>query len=140
MIANLRDAWMELRPSGDYRPKADQFGLWPQSAAAPDALLCTQIKSCRAFLELQSVIKPTGIISGAIARNRKNWEIVADNLKKAGFRCGCTQARIKAGDNFGLWAAEREDAGSVIVHADEMLTAFLERQHGKSCVVPCFSE
>src|SRR5256885_7789872 len=32
------------------------------------------------------------------------------------------------GDKFGLWAAEREDAGRSIVHADQMRTAFLELQ------------
>jgi hypothetical protein len=29
--------------------KADQFGLWPQSAATLDALLCMQIKSSARF-------------------------------------------------------------------------------------------
>ena len=29
--------------------KADNFGLWPQSAATLDALLCMQIKSCLPF-------------------------------------------------------------------------------------------
>ena len=39
-----------------------------------------------------------------------------------------SQARIKASDNFGLWAAEREDAGRSIVHADQMRTTFRELQ------------
>jgi hypothetical protein len=68
--------------------KADQFGLWPQSAATLDALLCMQIKSCLPFSNSNPQSKPTGIIipAGRIAaRNRmKNWETVANNLSKAG--------------------------------------------------------
>jgi hypothetical protein len=41
-----------------------------------------------AFLELESAIKPTGIIMSAIARNRmKYWETTAENLSKAGWSC-----------------------------------------------------
>jgi len=39
-----------------------------------------------------------------------------------------SQVRITRGDNFGFVAAEREDAGRFIVHADEVLTAFIELQ------------
>jgi hypothetical protein len=61
--------------------KAEQFGLWPQSAAMLDALLWKQIKSCLPFSNSNPQFKPTGIIMSAIARNRmKYWEIIADNL------------------------------------------------------------
>jgi hypothetical protein len=36
--------------------KADQFGLWPQSAATLDASLCMQNQELPAFLELESAI------------------------------------------------------------------------------------
>jgi hypothetical protein len=49
--------------------KADQFGLWPQSAATLDALLCMQIKSCLPFSNANPQFKPTDIIMSAIARN-----------------------------------------------------------------------
>src|SRR5437773_7591682 len=69
--------------------KADQFGLWPQSAATLDALLCMQIKSCLPFSNSNPQFKPTDIIMSAIARNRmKNWEIIADNLSQAGWSYG----------------------------------------------------
>jgi hypothetical protein len=46
------------------------------------------------------------------------------------------QVRITTGDNFWVVAAEREEAGRFIVHADEMRTAFLElASDGKSCVL-----
>jgi hypothetical protein len=70
--------------------KADQFGLWQQSAATLDALLCMQIKSCLRLLNSNPQFKPTVTIMSAIARNRmKNWELIADNLSKAGWSWGC---------------------------------------------------
>jgi len=38
-------------------------------------------------------------------------------------------------DQFGLWPAKREDAGSFIVHADQELPAFLELE---SAIPPLF--
>jgi hypothetical protein len=69
--------------------KADQFGLQPQSARMPDALLWKQTKSCLPFSNSNPQFKPTDIIMSAIARNRmKNWEEIADNLSKAGWSWG----------------------------------------------------
>jgi alpha-beta hydrolase superfamily lysophospholipase len=60
---------------------ADQFGLWQQSAATLDALLCMQIKNCLPFSNSNPQFKLTDIITSAIARNRmKYWEIIADKL------------------------------------------------------------
>jgi len=56
----------------------------------------------------------------------KYWEVIADNLSKAGWNCGCISSTDHADRQFGVAAAEREDAGRFIVHADEKLTAFLE--------------
>jgi hypothetical protein len=48
---------MKLRLYGDYGWKRPtNLGLWPQSAATLDALLCMQTKSCP-FLELESAIQ-----------------------------------------------------------------------------------
>ena len=58
----------------------------------------------------------------------KHWEIITGNLKKAGWRCGCISDTDHRGRQFWIVAAEREDAGRFIVHADEMLTAFMELQ------------
>jgi hypothetical protein len=54
------------------------------------------------------------------------WEIIADNLSKAGWRCGCISSTDHDGRQFWVVAAEREDVGRFIVRADEKLTAFLE--------------
>jgi len=39
--------------------KADEFGLWPQSAATLDALLCMQIKSCLPSSNSNPQFEPT---------------------------------------------------------------------------------
>ena len=56
----------------------------------------------------------------------KYWEIIADNLSKAARRYGCISSTDHEGRQFWVVAAEREDAGRFIVHADEMLSAFTE--------------
>jgi hypothetical protein len=38
------------------------------------------------------------------------WEIVADNLKKAGWNCGCISITDHQGRQFWVVAAERDDA------------------------------
>ena len=56
----------------------------------------------------------------------KYWEIIADNLKKAGWSWGCVSA-IDANERT-IWIvdAHRDDGRRFVVHADEKLTAFLE--------------
>jgi hypothetical protein len=54
------------------------------------------------------------------------WEIIADNLKKAGWRCGCISSTDHKGRQFWVVAAEREHAGRFIVRADHRCTAYLE--------------
>jgi len=54
----------------------------------------------------------------------KHWEIIADNLSKAGWNCGCISSTDDDGRQFWIAAAEREDAGRFIVQADEKLTAY----------------
>jgi hypothetical protein len=54
------------------------------------------------------------------------WQIIANNLKKAGWNCGCIFKYGRRGPTVWVVAAEREDAGRFIVRADGKLTAFLE--------------
>ena len=56
----------------------------------------------------------------------KNWEIIADNLSKAGWNWGCVSAAIRTGERSGLLDAHRDDGKRFVVRADEKLTAFLE--------------
>ena len=56
----------------------------------------------------------------------KYWEIIADNLKKAGWSYGYVSAIDSQGRTIWIVDAHRGDGKRFIVHADEKLTAFLE--------------
>ena len=63
----------------------------------------------------------------AVARNRmKNWEVIADNLSRAGWSSGCVSALDSAGRTIWIVDAHRGDGKRFIVRADEKLTAFME--------------
>ena len=54
-----------------------------------------------------------------------DWEVVADNLKKAGWSWGCMSALHCEGQTIWIVGADR-DGNCFVVRADEKLTAFLE--------------
>jgi hypothetical protein len=56
------------------------------------------------------------------------WEIIADNLSKAGFSWGCVSAIDSSGRTIWIVDAHRDDGKRFIVRADEKLAAFLELQ------------
>ena len=56
----------------------------------------------------------------------KYWEIIADNLKKAGWSWGCVSAIDPSGRMMWIVDAHRDDGKRYVVRADEKLTAFLE--------------
>jgi hypothetical protein len=56
----------------------------------------------------------------------KYWEIIADNLSKAGCSWGCVSALDSQGRTIWIADAHRDDGKRFIVRADEKLTAFLE--------------
>jgi hypothetical protein len=56
----------------------------------------------------------------------KYWEIIADNLKKAGWSLGWVSAVDSEGRTIWIVDAHRHDGKRFIVRADEKLTAFLE--------------
>jgi len=57
----------------------------------------------------------------------KDWEIIADDLSKAGFRFCWVSALDREGRT--IWIADAHGYGRrFIVHADELLSAFVELQ------------
>jgi hypothetical protein len=56
----------------------------------------------------------------------KFWEIIADNLSKAGWSWGCVSAVDSNGRTIWIADAHRDDGKRFIVRADELLTAFVE--------------
>ena len=53
-------------------------------------------------------------------------EIIADNLRKAGWSWGCVSAIDSNGRTIWIVDAHRDDGKRFVVRADEKLTAFLE--------------
>jgi hypothetical protein len=56
----------------------------------------------------------------------KDWEIIADNLSKAGWSWSCVSAVDSEGRTIWIADAHRDDGKRFVVHADEKLTVFLE--------------
>jgi hypothetical protein len=56
----------------------------------------------------------------------KYWEIIADNLSKAGWSWGCVSAVDSRGRTIFVADAHRCDGKRFVVRADEKLTAFME--------------
>ncbi len=56
----------------------------------------------------------------------KYWEIIADNLSKAGWSWGCVSAVDSRGRTIFVADAHRDDGKRFVVRADEKLTAFVE--------------
>jgi hypothetical protein len=56
----------------------------------------------------------------------KDWEIIADNLSKAGWSLGWVSALDGHGHTIWTVDAHRDDGKRFVVRADEKLTAFLE--------------
>jgi len=56
----------------------------------------------------------------------KYWEIIADNLSKAGWSWGCISAIDREGRTIWIADAHRDDGRRFVVRADQKLTAFLE--------------
>ncbi len=56
----------------------------------------------------------------------KYWEIIADNLSKAGWSWGCVATVNCDGQTIFVADAHRGDGKRFVVHADEKLSAFLE--------------
>ena len=57
---------------------------------------------------------------------KRYWEIIADNLNKAGWSWDCVAAVTSEGRIIWVADAHCDDGKRFVVHADEKLTAFLE--------------
>jgi hypothetical protein len=57
---------------------------------------------------------------------KRYWEIIADNLSKAGWSWGCVSAIDSNGRTIWIADAHRDDGKRFVVRAGEKLTAFVE--------------
>ena len=94
-----------------------------------------QTKAIAAIGSVVRVIAPVHIISslplgsvktGRIRCVKRYWEIIADNLSKAGWSWGCVAAIDSQGRTIWIADAHRDNGKRFIVRADEKLTAFVE--------------
>ena len=67
----------------------------------------------------------------------KDWEIIADNLSKAGWSWGCVSALDSDGRTIWIADAHRDDGKRFIVRAEEKLTAFTELESAIRGVSSC---
>jgi len=58
----------------------------------------------------------------------KYWEIIADNLFKAGWSLGYVLAIDSNGRTFWIADAHRDNGKRFVAHVDEKLTAFVEEK------------
>jgi hypothetical protein len=56
----------------------------------------------------------------------KYWEIIADDLRKAGWSLGCVSPIDSNGRTIWIVDAHRRDRKRFVVRANEILAAFLE--------------
>ena len=84
------------------------------------------------FLEIANSVRYGSFVIAAWRANEaqsnrvRYWEIIADNLSKAGWSWGCLSAIDSNGRTIWIADAHRDDGKRFVVHADEKLTAFLE--------------
>jgi hypothetical protein len=64
----------------------------------------------------------------------KDWEIIADNLSKAGWSWGCVAALDCKGRTIWIVDAHRDAGKRFIMRADEKLAAFMELESAIQCV------
>jgi hypothetical protein len=64
------------------------------------------------------------------------WEIIADNLSKAGWSWGCVSAVDSRGRTIFIVDAHCDHGKRFVVQADERLTAFLELESAIRAVSP----
>ena len=57
---------------------------------------------------------------------KRDWELIADKLSKAGWSWGCVSAVDSKGRTLWIVDAHRDNGKRFVVQSDEMLTAFLE--------------
>ena len=63
---------------------------------------------------------------------KRSWEIIAENLSKAGWSWGCVSAIDSNGRTIWIADAHRDNGKRFVVRADEKLTVFLNWKRARS--------
>ncbi len=67
---------------------------------------------------------------------KRSWEIIAENLSKAGWSWGCVSAIDSNGRTIWIADAHRGDGKRFVVRANEKLSAFIELESAIRTVSP----
>jgi hypothetical protein len=70
-------------------------------------------------------------------RHGKEWEIIGENLSKAGWSWGCVSAIDSNARTIWIADAHRGDGKRFVAHADEKVTAFMELESAIRAAVNC---
>ena len=87
------------------------------------------LRKNRRFARAERTVKLNHAVlrkGATLVDNMKYWEIIADNLSKAGWSWGCVSAIDSNGRTIWIADAHRDDGKRFVVRADEKLTAFVE--------------
>jgi hypothetical protein len=81
----------------------------------------------------RAIVRPAASVCHCRAERKRSriqrvkyWEIIADNLSKAGWSWGCLSAVDRDGRTIWIVDAHRDDGKRFIARSDEKLTAFVE--------------
>jgi hypothetical protein len=83
---------------------------------------------------------PRGEQKDAQSLAAKDWEIIANNLKKRGWSWGCVSALDSEGRTIWIVDAHRGDGKRYVVRAHEKLTAFVELESAICVAIRLFTE
>jgi hypothetical protein len=65
----------------------------------------------------------------------KCWEIIGDDISKAGWSCGCVSAVDSKGRTIWIVDAHRDNGKRFVARSDEKLTAFLELERIRARII-----
>ena len=82
----------------------------------------------------------SALLHGKYGAAVKYWEIIADNLSKAGWSLGWVSAIDSSGRTMWIANAHRDDAKRFVVRTDDKLTAFLELESAIRVAADCLDK
>ena len=113
--------------------------IWPlneENRKAKIEQFAKEYGFCLSFYSRECVQFLKKNATGPGAARMKYWEIIADNLSKAGGSSCCVSAVDSNGRTIWIADAHRGDGKRFVVRADEKLTAFMELESAIQRDVP----
>src|SRR5207244_14643 len=119
-----------MRPSGRLTRFMDNLTIRSQTSGQSKTVCDWNLEARRFHFRRQSGYS---VKRSHARRKMKYWEIIADNLSKAGWSWGCVSAIDSNGQTIWIADAHPDDGKRFVVRADEKLTAFVELESAIPC-------